>query len=448
MPSQSREDLPLVVVANIAESSINFLPARHKSTAILVQERQFKAERSLLWLGPSKLVFVSYPVPHLDYLQKHLGYAGTTIALPERPTAYLSYDIRRERPLLEQIVAYAGQNRAIRLIPYANTLQFMALVDVLRSECGLEVHLPESPTPENLGLYRSVGSKSGFRKQMSDWLPLDHLPAAVICDSKQAAFDAIRWFSSQGKSCIIKPDKGQAGIGIQLYTQQLSGNGHSSYKDTITELLSSPFLAADNITIEEFIPSSGRLSPSLEFHIPPDDSGVPAITYLSNQLFGGEVGHFSGVLISRAMHDASWRPCFEADGLLIAGNLKKMGYVGHFDLDAVVDDSGRLYLLELNARRTGGTHVHEFARFSLGDYYLDDVVLQSQDAMSSGQARSVEALFARIGDLLYPAKGEPRGVVVTISSTLSMGRFGCILVAKDEDELTTLQDALAKRLSV
>lgn len=446
MRGQHVEDLPLVVVANIAESSIHFLPPRHKTTAVLVQERQFKAERSLLWLGESKLVFVSYPVPHTSYLQDRLGYTQTTVAFPQRPTAYLSYDIQREQPLLDQIVAYAGEGRAIRLIPYANTLQFLALADTLREVCGLDVHLPESPTSENLGLYRSIGSKSGFRKQVSNWLPADHLPAAILCENKQTASDAIKWFGAQGKGCVIKPDRGQAGIGMQFYNPRFAGSDYASADQAIGRLLSGPFFAADCITIEEFIPSSHRLSPSLEFYLPSNGHREPKITYLSNQLFSREAGHFTGVLLSRGMAQASWASCFAEDGLTIAGNLKKMGYVGHFDLDAVVGDDGRLYLLELNPRRTGGTHVHEFALFSFGENYLDDVVLQSQDAMPSGQVRDMDTLLARIDDLLYPMKGEPRGIVVTISSTLPAGRLGCIFVASDEDELGILRDTLMKRL--
>ena len=447
MLSHLETNLPLVVVANIAESSINFLPLNHKTTSILVQERQFKAERSLLWLGTNKLVFVSYPVPHLGYLQDRLGYAGTTVATPKKPTAYLSYDIRREQPLLDQIVAYAGDGQAIRLIPYANTLQFLALADTLRTECGLEVHLPESPAPEKLALYRTIGSKSGFRRQVSGWLPKDHLPTGVICEHRQAASDALRWFNAQGKDCVIKPDRGQAGIGLQVYNHKWSGNGYPPADEVIREVLASPFLAAENITIEEFIPSSRRISPSLEFYLPPSGCGEPEITYLSNQLFSDEVGHFNGVLLSREMASAPWLPRFEEDGLTIACNLHEMGYVGHFDLDAVVDDADRLFLLELNARRTGGTHVHEFALFAFGENYLDDVVLQSQDAMPSGQARSVDALFSRIDDLLYPMQGEPRGVVLTISSALPDGRFGCILVAPSTEELAVLKDDLVKHLN-
>ena len=61
-----------------------------------------------------------------------------------------------------------------------------------------------------------------------------------------------------------------------------------------------------------------------------------------------------------------------------------MGYVGHFDLDTVVNDEGRVYLLEINPRRTGGTHVHEFADHVFGADYLDKVALLSNDTLSSG----------------------------------------------------------------
>jgi len=123
-----------------------------------------------------------------------------------------------------------------------------------------------------------------------------------------------------------------------------------------------------------------------------------------------------------------------------------VGYVGHFDLDTVVDDNGRLFLLEVNSRRTGGTHVHEFARFAFGPDYLERVVLLSHDAMSSGPFRQFDALQAAIGDLTYPMRGEQRGVVVTVTSALAAGEFGCIIVAASAAEALALQQELAGRV--
>ncbi len=442
MLSHLSKDLPLVVVGNIAESSIDFLPRNLKITSELVQVRQFKAERALLWSGTPKLVLTSHPIPHIHYLQDRLGYAGTVFVAPETPTARLSQDVEREQYLLNQIVAYAGEARAIQLIPYATTRPFLALVNTLREKCGLRVYLPESVTPDNLWLYQYLGSKSGFRTQVARWLPVDRLPPAIVCQNPQMASDVLRWLSAQGKACVIKPDRGQAGIGMGI-----CGNGHHPVEQAIEALESNPFLTEGYITVEEYIRSSRKLSPSLEFYLPPLGQGEPEITYLSNQLFSEEFGHFSGVLLSREMVDASWLPGFEKDGLTIAAHLQEMGYVGHFDLDAVVDDGKNLYILELNARRTGGTHVHEFASFVFGENYLDQVTLQSRDVMPSGKVRDFDALLVCIDDLLYPIHGEPRGVVVTISSTLSAGRFGYIIVASDEDEVASLKGDLTRRLA-
>ena len=110
--------------------------------------------------------------------------------------------------------------------------------------------------------------------------------------------------------------------------------------------------------------------------------GEPQITYVSDQLFQG-FGDFCGVLVSRELLDTPWYPPLAESGMIIARRLQQMGYVGHFDLDTVVNDEGRVYLLEINPRRTGGTHVHEFAalRFRRG---------LSEDSRPAQQRHAVE----------------------------------------------------------
>jgi len=130
----------------------------------------------------------------------------------------------------------------------------------------------------------------------------------------------------------------------------------------------------------------------------------------------------------------------------LATRLQEMGYVGNFDLDAVIDARGSAYLLEINARRTGGTYVHEFGRHTFGDDYLERLVLVGQNAVSSGGITDLDGLFARLEGLLYPDYGPGGGVVITVTSTLPSGEFGCILVAPDETAALALNEALEKRL--
>jgi hypothetical protein len=124
-----------------------------------------------------------------------------------------------------------------------------------------------------------------------------------------------------------------------------------------------------------------------------------------------------------------------------------MGYAGHFDLDAITGDSGSIYLLEVNARRTGGTHVHEFARHVFGDGYLDRVALLSNDAIPCPGIASLDALVGAIGDLEYPVADEARGVVIMGTSALEVGEFGAIVVGRDSADVLALQQVLAARTS-
>ncbi|MCB0168576.1 MAG: hypothetical protein KDI79_30390 [Anaerolineae bacterium] len=130
----------------------------------------------------------------------------------------------------------------------------------------------------------------------------------------------------------------------------------------------------------------------------------------------------------------------------IAARLQEMGYVGHFDIDTIVDDEGRIFLVEINARRTGGTHVHEFAYHYLGPDYLDKFVLLGNDSIDSGSIIDYNELMHAIGDLLFPMPGQQQGVVITVTSALEAHEFGCIAIAESTEQALALHRTLAERV--
>lgn len=445
LPSYLDENIPIVAICNISETFFDFLN-RAEELAVrtrLIHGEQYRGDRTLLWLGDPKLVFVTFPIPHAEYLCQRFGYQGTSFVAPQRPSPWLSLDILRESRLLTRLVDYAGAQRTVQLIPYATTPQFLRLVETLRTECGLNVLLPESPAPERLWLRDYIDTKVGFRVLASRWLSgADRLlPQGIVCQDANKAAAAIRWLCTNGRACVVKANGGENGIGNFI----LRSDDCSSTEDILHTLRRNAFLRDDLIVVEEFITSENSVSPSLELFVPPWGAGRPEITYLSCQLFL-EFGNFCGVLVSRELLDTRWYPPLAESGLLIATRLQEMGYVGHFDLDAVVDDEERVFLLEVNSRRTGGTHVHEFARFFFGPDYLDEVVLLSHDAMKSGAITRLDDLLEMIGDLLYPMQRAQRGVIVTVSSSLMAGEFGCIIVASSTQEAIALQQELMARV--
>ena len=436
-------DVPLVAIYNNLEVAYDFLSRSHDEE--VVRRRYSRGDRALLWLGDPKLAFVTMPVPHADYVRGRLGYADTEVIAPAAPSAALSRDILAERRLLQRLLDYAGPARTIQLVPYATTREFLHLAATLRRDHGLNVLLPESPSPDSLWVRDYADTKAGFRTLAARWLSHspELLPEGVVCRTFIQAVEVAHWFGQRGKACVVKADSGESGLGHTLLWPE-----ECDAMDCVLERLrANDFLQGDLIIVEEYIRSSAQMSPSLEFFVPPLGRGRPQVTYLSNQLFDQGFGRFSGVMLSREFMETPWYPILAASGQVIAEQLQALGYVGHFDLDAVVDDDERIYLLEINTRRTGGTHVYEFARFALGPAYLGQAALISHNSLACGAIDSFDGLLAGIGDLLYPIGSEKRGVVVTVSSTLPAHEFGCIVVGPTATVAMALEQELRTRMA-
>jgi hypothetical protein len=439
------ESVPVVGICNISETFFEFLNRAEDENARvhLIKGEQYRGDRALVWFGDPKLVFVSFPIPHAQHLFESMGYRNTRYLAPDAPTSWLSLDILREQAMLDAILDYAGVGRTIQLIPYATTPEFLQLVEHLRNNCGLTVLLPETPAPEAVWTRDYIDSKVGYRVLVSRWLPNaeELLPDGIACHTAALAADVAYWYIANGRSCLVKADNGENGIGNKI----MSPGDYPSSQAVLQAIKEYPFLDDKWITVEELIPASKVVSPSLEVYVPPVGAGEPYITYLSDQVFL-DFGDFCGVLVSRELNERSWAAPLAESGMVIGRRLQEMGYVGLFDLDCVVDDNERVFLLEVNPRRTGGTHVHEFAYFVFGEDYLDQVALLSYDAMKSGDITDFDTLLNVVGDLQYPIMGEKRGVVITITSALEDHEFGCIVVGADGAETLTLQRQLIERI--
>ncbi|GAB4499417.1 MAG: hypothetical protein OHK003_15200 [Anaerolineales bacterium] len=431
--------IPTVIVSNFAEAHVDFLGrcADPKEREELILSEAYHADRTLLWAGDPKLVIVSYPIAHADFIRQRLNFQNTAHAFPAQPTYYLSKDILREVHLLEKIVGFAGNRRTLQLIPYATTPEFLELVGVLREQYGLDVHTPESPEQKDFWLRDYIDTKNGFRSLASMWLnnAADLLTLGFSCYDMDHAFKVVEWFSQRGETCVVKADTGESGIG----TVVVAPFTENKRDEILNWLKQAPYFDDELIVVESFIPSSRQVSPSLEIKVPPLGMGKPEVTYVSRQLFLN-FGDFCGIQIDKSLYESSWYPKLETSGLLLAERLQEMGYVGHFDMDCIVRDDEHLYLLEINARRTGGTHVHEFAKHFYGDDYIEKTSFISYEAMDSGMITDPDELMEALKDFLLPINGDERhGLIVTITRALHLRRFGCIAIARTADLALKLQ---------
>jgi phosphoribosylglycinamide formyltransferase 2 len=273
-----------------------------------------------------------------------------------------------------------------------------------------------------------------------DWITDSvHLPHGYAVQDLRSACEAITWFLIRGLDCMVKPDRGESGLGIQFFDHRVA------HQNLLAELQSNAFCKDENILVEEYIKPKAGLSPSLELFVPPPGCGEPYITYLSNQHFG-QLGRFSGVIIAKSYLESNWYPALAENGLRIANRLQKLGYIGNFDMDTVIDQQGQVYLLELNTRRTGGTHAHEYGRFAFTDHYLDDVALFSANQVNASGVSTLDQLFERLSPVLFPICSEKRGVVITVTSTLQSGDFGCLIVGESVADLLEIKQEMESLL--
>ena len=434
-----KNNIPTVIVSNFAEAHVDFLGrcSNPKEREELILSEAYHADRTLLWAGDPKLVIVSYPIAHEQFITNRLNYQKTEHAFPKDPTYYLSKDIVREQHLVDRILEYTGEGRVINLIPYATTPEFYELVEFLRQLHGLSVHTPESPNKKNFWIRDYIDTKNGFRSLASLWLENadDLLTLGVSCYDMDQAIRVVEWYSQMGLACVVKADTGESGIG----TVVVKPFSDKERDNVLNNLKTDPYFADELIVVEKFVPSKETISPSLEIKVPELGVGVPEVTYVSKQLFLN-FGDFCGIQVDKSLYESTWYKKLEKSGLILAKHLQEMGYVGHFDIDCIVGDDGHLYLLEINARRTGGTHVHEFAQHFYGDNYIDKASFISYEAMDSGNITDPQELLDVLKDYLLPINGDNcYGLVVTITRALHLRRFGCIAVAPTADLALKLQ---------
>ena len=435
-------DVPIVVIFNNREVSAWELQYIHEASSIekITNYNHSVGDRGLLWLGANKLAIVSAPLPEAGSLMMQLGYSATDVAYPSYPSQFLCLDVLKDAALMQRLLDYAGVDRKIQLIPYSATPQFYELVTTLEAQYHLKVVLPESPSHDCFWIKHYADTKAGFRQLASACLPnaTELLPQGFICENLAQITAAAQWFQAQNRTCILKPNQGWDGVGLMVLDPE------SDLTEKLQPQQLHPALLEKLTVVEEYIHSVGDtylpLFPSAEFFVP--RYGEPRIAHICNQILEGR---FSGLTISRDLWEQPWTVMLLESGLQIAQYLQSMGYVGHFDLDAVVTHTGRVRLLEVNARRTGSTHIHELAAFLFGPDYLQHVALLSQCSVDSGVINDYQWLVSKVADLLYNSE-KRQGIILINTSSLSHHKFGYISIASSLEETFSLQKELFRRV--
>ncbi len=445
-----------LIVANIVDAyrdSVALIqdPALRQSEIV---DSYVLEDRALLWAGGRKLVLTSLPVEpaHVRYLRQAMGYEYLENLWPQRATDSLCEDLLREDGLRATVVARLRDEPEVRLIPFVASAQVLEVAEVLRRE-GLPVSTPECAPEDLLWVRDYLDSKSGFRRFFSSVQPSlagVRLPAGGIVESTAEAARLAARFLAEGRGCLVKPNNSQSGVGfLFLRPGELPGTPETWREAIRARLDGDSQMTSDCIVVEELVEadsSVGGGSPSIELRIPADPGQDVEFMYLCGQILTPDA-YFFGVEMYDAVLAPALQRTLEEAGLALAREMRRLGYVGVFDMDLVAGVDGEMYAVEVNTRRTGGTHAHEVAEFLFGPRYWERVAVISNNNLGFGGAALAYGELQRLlGPLLFPMDGRREGILPSIVSGLASNRLGYVAFGATIERARELEAAMQARL--
>ena len=91
--------------------------------------------------------------------------------------------------------------------------------------------------------------------------------------------------------------------------------------------------------------------------------------------------------------------------------------------------------------------MHDFAYHTFGPDYIEKISLLSFGAMESGCIRTSSELIDVVKEYLYPLNGNSLyGLVITNTTMLLNGHFGCITIAPSVHQAVELQEKVLQKI--
>ncbi|CUX68420.1 hypothetical protein CFBP6626_25350 (plasmid) [Agrobacterium tumefaciens] len=441
MKDDIRADVPTLCIANAIDTLrtiIGRAPTPAEADAI-TRANFSQQDQAIFWRPLDKLIITEAPIAGFEWLTGLLSIKGARNIWPAEPTGCLFTDVLKDRRLQRAITEWAGRERSIRIIVHTTTSALWDMVLFLETQLGLTVNLPESSRNQALRDY--VDTKSGFREIAANLGLSDGVVRIATGGSyptAETAAGAIFDKNVNGEAAIAKPDKGEASVGLNIFYPG------TNYCSLLRELHSNRYLSSDPIVVEEYIEGENISFPSVEFHVPED--GSPEHTFACSMMFSRQTELRGNFVYPNQLEEPWYSPLVGA-GLLIARHLQKQGYIGFFDIDCVSRADGETIMLDLNPRRTGGTHIHEFASVFLGPSYQMTHCVGALDYYADHAIR-LEALLDKIRPSMRSPTESSSGVLPIELTGLQLGRASLLFWGNRPEEIAEMKNRVEPELAV
>jgi glutathione synthase/RimK-type ligase-like ATP-grasp enzyme len=289
---------------------------------------------------------------------------------------------------------------------------------------------------ENKFIEEYFHSKRGFRhlwEQVKDPKLKIKIPEGYITENKTEAIEAAWWFRNKNRDFVLKINRGVQGIGVLINHCADFHREHDPFVKYLVSRITDGMWEEPIIIVEEYIDPDKSIfggSPNVEMKI--NRKGNVNREFACAQVLDADGKTFMGVAMNKEVESSIHiQEAYKAAELL-AAKLTEVGYRGVFDVDLVVSKRNRLYAVEANMRRTGGTHAHEFVKYLLGDDYFNHYYVHFQDVSVPDNKKG--SFFKSLEKFAYN-KQTFAGIIPVNPDMMEVGKAPILIIAPDKQTL-------------
>ena len=442
-----------IYIANVLEAYYkSYRKLNSKDRIYWTQYDALDGNRSLLYGGDEKIIVSTTPInrQHWEYTCGLAGWKNTLNLVPEEKTTSICSNILTDNSLNTQFIKAVKTNPGIEIIPYRHTEEFYALTEYLHAQ-DLKFQLPETLPQEHRFIETYFHSKRGFRhlwEMVKDPKLSIEIPEGFITADREEALEAAYYFRVTNRDFLFKYSRGVQGVGIIFNEADKLPADKETFIEKTGELLKDDIWSEGCIVVEEKIHADTAVmggSPNVEMMITPE--GEVKQSYACEQVLDRDGKTFMGVRINPDVYESEYiKTAFRA-AKNFGRKLSEYGVRGVFDMDLVVSKDGRVYAVESNIRRTGGTHIHEYCMALFGINYMQKYYIKSYELkVGAKNGKNLEYNGAReILKGLLASRADKSGIYFVNPDFLEMDFLVLMLVSKDKKGLRRLESEVKKR---